>query len=98
MSDLIKKLSEEIQSVDWGALVPHFERDAVVEVDGSLRIVDVGVALANDDSAIVEEWLKSGLLMKPSKEQSSDWSEEKVMFQFVIVQPYVLVQKIKSTN
>ena len=31
----------------------HFERDAVVEVDSTLNIIEVGVALANDNSTLV---------------------------------------------
>ena len=94
MSDLSKKLSEELQSVEWDALIPHFERDAVVEVDSTLNIIDVGVALANDNSTLVAGWLQSGHLLKPTKEQSQAWSESKSFFQFIIVQPYVLIQKV----
>lgn len=94
MEDIKKKLTEELEVVSWDALLPHFDRGATIKVSNTLDLIEVGIAMANDNSEIVGEWLKAGLLSQPSKEDSKTWTEQKNQFQFIIVQPYVLVQEI----
>ncbi len=87
------KLRAEIQHVDWPALLPHAERGALVLVDTALDLLDVAVAVANDDAAQVRQWLEATQLKRcdPANEASV---LAPLRFQFVIVQPYVLAQTI----
>jgi hypothetical protein len=98
MEDLRDKLTKELQVVEWDALLPHFERDAIVTVDQSLNLIEVGIAMANDNSQIVGAWLKDKLLNRPDEDQSAGWVKEKKHFQFIIVQPYVLVQEVSHLS
>ena len=93
--DIREKFTRELQIVEWAALVPHFDRGGVVEIDGSLNLVDVGIAMANDNSGVVAEWLSYGLISQPDKFKSDTWVSQGDSFQFLIVQPYVLVQKVE---
>ena len=97
MQDLRAELAESLDEAEWDWLKPHVQRDAVVVVDRALDLLDVGVALANDDVVSVQHWISEQLIRKPSQEQLSDWNGDQTKrFQALIVQPYVLVQEFPS--
>jgi hypothetical protein len=86
------QLIEELAEIEWHEIVPHAQRDAVIVVSDSLPIVDVGVAIANDDVASVQNWIAQQLIYKPSVDRLSSWnSEPQKKFQALIVQPFVLI-------
>ena len=78
--------------VQWALLKPHVKRDAVVVVNSHLDLVDVGVAIATDNTQAVERWITEQLIMKPNAKQLTQWEAGNTQFQSLIVQPYVLVQ------
>ncbi len=78
--------------VPWEVLKPHVQRDAVVVVNEQLDLVEVGVAIASDQTQTVERWINKQLIHKPTAEQLATWSSESKSFASLIVQPYVLVQ------
>ena len=51
--------------VDWEYLKPHFESGALIYVDTTLSITEVGQSLADDDKDKIQAWLKSGDLVNP---------------------------------
>lgn len=94
MSDLRAELAENIDDAELNWLKPHIQRDVVVVVHPELDLVEVGVAIANDDTISVQHWISEQLLNKPSPEQIVNWnSDQKKRFQALIVQPYVLVKE-----
>lgn len=94
MSDLKAELAEKIDEAELDWLKPHIQRDVVVVVHQELDLVDVGVAIANDDVISVQHWISEQLLHKPLPEQLADWnSDQTKRFQALIVQPYVLVKE-----
>jgi|SRR3712207_8252362 hypothetical protein len=97
MQDFRSELAESLDEAEWNWLKPHVQRDAVVVVDRGLDLVDVGVAIARDDTLSVQHWISEQLIRKPSMEQLADWnSDQTKRFQALIVQPYVLVQEFPS--
>ncbi|WP_107666653.1 DUF2288 domain-containing protein [Cyanothece sp. BG0011] len=95
MEDLKKRLQEDMANVNWNDIKPHAQRDAVIVVDENLNLLDVGVAIAQDDKMVVEHWITEELLTKPSNQQLSDWNiNETQLFKTLIVQPFVLVQSL----
>lgn len=101
--DLRQELANMVGPVQWNWLKPHIARDAVVFVDPQLDLVEVGVALTNDNVQSVQRWIGEQLIIKPTKEQLETWgvSGPKNKLQSLIVQPYVLVQeilKVADTN
>ena len=92
MSDLRKKLQTEIEECDWNLLDKNLERGAVILVESSLDLVDVGVAIAEDQTQTVANWLNDRKLLNISMEDAETYKDSK--FQFLIIQPYVLVQTI----
>lgn len=95
--DLRVELSEMIGPAEWRWLSPHADKGAVVIVDPGLDLVEVGIAIANDNVSVVNRWIAEELLTKPTPEQIADWSQaQSKQFNSLIVQPFVLVQDTVS--
>jgi hypothetical protein len=94
MSDIQAQLTEEIAEIDWQSLIPHAQRDALILVSPSLNLIDVGIAMANDNVAIVQNWISQELIRKPFQEELSSWNilPDKE-FTSLIIQPFVLIQE-----
>lgn len=87
-----EKLEKYTGEVDWQYLKPHFESGALIYVDPTLSITEVGSAVADDDSQKIQSWLKSGDLVKPSKLHAQWWQENPETFTALVVTPFVLIQ------
>lgn len=95
MLDVKTQLIKDLAPMDWETLIPHAKRDAVIVVDGALDLVEVGVAIAEDNASVVQNWLSELLLHKPSQEELNHWNAEpEKQFNTLIVQPFVLVTAI----
>jgi hypothetical protein len=80
-------------ALDW--LKPHLQKDVVVIVHNGLDLVDVGVAIAQDDTVTVDRWIGEQLITKPSNDDLAKWnSNPHQKFQAIIVQPYILVHDL----
>lgn len=98
MSDeLREKLLNEVDVVDWAMLESHYDRGAVIVVSGALDLVDTAIAIANDNTEDVKKWLENQDLRSANDDDKTLWSfdKSKKIGEFLIVQPYVLVQGLK---
>jgi hypothetical protein len=94
MQDLRAQLAETVDEAQLEWLKPHIRQDRVVVVHPQLDLLDVGVAIAQDDVTAVQRWISEQLLHKPLPEELVDWnSNDSMRLQALIVQPYVLVQE-----
>lgn len=97
--DLKLELAEMVGPAEWRWLSPHASRDAVVLVDQTLELAEVGVALATDDVPTVNRWIEEELITKPTPDQLQIWEKTSgKRFQSLIVQPFVLVQDSLSNE
>jgi hypothetical protein len=95
MQDLRAELAAMVDEAEWEWLIPHVQRDAVVMVNSDLDLVDVGVAIANDNVLTVQRWISEQLIYKPTSDQLSALGSDRTRrFNALIVQPYVLVQEL----
>ena len=95
MSEIRAQLLEELADADWSSLVPHAQRDALIVVNPSLDLIEVGLALANDNVSVVQRWISEQLICKPSAEELSIWNSQPTKkFSTLIVQPFVLVSAV----
>lgn len=94
MENLRADLEKLLDEAEWEWLMPHAQRDVVVVVNSELDLLDVGVAIASDNTTSVQHWISEQLLNKPSPEQIVEWAGDRTRrrFKALIVQPYVLVQ------
>jgi hypothetical protein len=92
-----EKLEKYTGVVDWEYLKPHFESGALIYVDTTLSITEVGQSLADDDKDKIQAWLKSGDLVKPSEPHAKWWSENAQDFTALVVSPFVLMQPLRGS-
>ena len=90
------KLNGETAKVTWAELQRHHARGVVVCVDGQLDLVEVAVAMAQDDGARVGQWMQAKLLGKVTDEQAQDWLKRDPVLWSVVVAPWVLAQERAS--
>ncbi len=95
MSGMVESFKRDLAEVNWRELKIHLQRDAIIIVAAELDLIEVAVAVANDDKARVETWIAENQLVKPTVEQLESWEQEPDnRFQMLIVQPFILVQEI----
>ena len=97
MESFYDKLIKEQEEASWTMLEGHHGRDVVVVVSAKLNLARVGEAMANDNSAKMKEWMRDGLVMKPTDDQVETWkSEPQKKFLMNIVDPFVVIQELGS--
>ncbi len=95
MSEIVKSFKRDLAEVSWRELKIHLQRDAIIVVATDLDLIDVAVAVAEDEKALVEAWIAVNQLGKPTENQLKQWEEESDnRFKMLIVQPFILVQDI----
>lgn len=87
------KLNGETARVAWAELQRHHARGVVVHVAGELDLIEVAVAMAQDDGAAVSQWMQSGQMVKMTDEKAMDWLKRDPDLWSVVVAPWVLVQE-----
>lgn len=84
--------------IEFSDIRAHLARGAVILVDPSLDLLEVGEAVARDDKARVAGWIESGLIGKPTLEQIEAWSKiEGAAWTSLVVQPFVLIREGVTT-
>jgi hypothetical protein len=97
MENLRAQLTELVDEAELEWLKPHIQKDAVILVVPELDIVDVGVAIASDNTQSIQHWIGEQLLVKPSSEILNRWNTNPHQkFQAMIIQPYILVKELAS--
>lgn len=95
MPTIQEQLSKDVANIDWQELLPHAKRDAIIIVAENLDLLDVAIAIAQDNTALVQQWIENKSISKPSSEQLTDWNQEmQKQFITVIVQPFVIIQEV----
>ena len=90
---LREKLVAEIQVTDWSELRSHAVSGRAFLVSGDLELLDVALAVANDEASAVEAWIGTGKLVRPSSAQMKSFERGSARtFRYVIVSPFVLIQ------
>lgn len=83
--------------IEFSDLRAHLTRDAVIVVAPGLDLLEVGEAVARDQTARVTAWIEAGLLGKPSLEMLERWAKPGCAWTALVVQPFVLVREEPST-
>jgi len=98
MENVKEKLESELATADWEELKPHFQREALIMVAPEQSLVSVGVAFFHDNKEVVEKWLSDGTISKcsPAQAQEFENSESPINFEYLILQPFVLVKRIRT--
>mgnify|MGYP003956495325 CR=1 FL=1 len=90
-----EKLSEEVGAVSWNALSVHAKGGTLIAVRAEQDLMDVAVAIAKDQTDKVSKWLEEGAVYKPDDTEIEELEKEDgTPFKFLLVQPFVVVQRI----
>ena len=93
MSNLKEDLAKMVDVAIWEWLSPHAARARVILVGAKLDLVDVGIALTEDNTQVVQAWIADSWLRHPSAEELSAWNANKEKeFISLVVPPFVLVR------
>lgn len=93
MSNLRDDLVKMVDVAIWDWLSPHAARARVIVVGTMLDIVDVGVALTEDNTQVVQSWIADSWIRHPTAEEISDWNANKEKeFISLVIPPFVLVR------
>ncbi|MCQ4324488.1 DUF2288 domain-containing protein [Stutzerimonas stutzeri] len=92
-STLYAKLLGETAAITWQELQPFFARGALLQVADDFDLIEVALAVAEDDRAKVAAWLAGGQLSKMDVERAQDWQARDPDLWAVVVAPWVLVQE-----
>ncbi len=69
-----------------------FASGMVVAVSPELDLIDVAVAMTNDDAPAVADWMRAQRLAKVSDEQAQRWLDQDCQVWAIVVKPWILVQ------
>jgi hypothetical protein len=93
--DLLRiKLNAETGKLPWTELERHFARGVVINVAADLDLVDVALAMAQDDKIRVEAWLQQARISPASNTEALEWHQQQSQFWVVVTAPWVLIQEI----
>lgn len=87
-------LAASMGPIEFSDIRAHLARDAVILVDASLDLLEVGEAVARDDKERVAAWIERGLVGKPSLAVIEAWSKTPgAAWTALVVQPFVLLRE-----
>ena len=89
------KIVAQTAKIRWQELEKFYAQGKCILVSDTLNLVDVGYAISMDDATHVIEWMESGLLKKDFNDIAQHWHNHDNEVWSVVVNPWVLVQKIK---
>lgn len=92
-SPLYLKLLAETAKIAWPELERFFARGMLLCVARDLDLVTVAVAIAQDDTTQVTQWLASGLVQRMPEEIAADFAARDPELWAVVVSPWVCVQE-----
>lgn len=90
--ELRAKLNGETARIAWAELARFHARGSVLAVSPTVDLVEVAVALAEDDTDRVRDWLAAGEVTAVSDHQAGLWHARKEVMWAVVVAPWVVVQ------
>jgi hypothetical protein len=93
-TELREELAQSLDEAEWDWLIPHAKRDAIIVVSQGLDLLDVGVAIANNNVSLIQSWIDNQAIHKPSPSQLAYWNDHpSTRFNALIVQPFVAIQE-----
>ncbi len=80
--------------VFWQDLRAHADREALFLIGGEVALLEVARAVATDDTAAVDAWIREGVIVRPTAEQMSAWNKTPdKSFTATVVQPFALAKE-----
>jgi hypothetical protein len=95
MNDLLKKIESEIEVCSFDLLSPHHKREALYFVKTPNDLAQVGMLAADNKAHLIKGLMEAGELYRPKNPEIDLWEKDlTIKFKFIIVSPFVFIQKI----
>jgi hypothetical protein len=89
----IEDLKVEILEANWLDMQFHLKQGTLFSIAATLSLEEVGLTLSLDQASVVERWIEKGLITRLEKPNQFGKDE---LFSMLIVQPFILVQKMEK--
>jgi hypothetical protein len=96
-NELIARLNGETAKIEWHQLQKHYATGSVVAVDKGFDLIKVAIALNQDDTEQVKQWLAEGKMSDMSNQQAQSWYDQNSLVWALVLPPFVLVQEVKAS-
>lgn len=89
----IEELKAQILMAPVTDMEPHIRSSSFLYLAEGLQLAEVAHKMATNDTEAIQKLLTEEKLVKADVESYQQWRQEKVFFNFLIIQPFVLGQK-----
>lgn len=87
------RYQREMASISFLELQKHFAKGILIAVSPQLDLVEVAMAMHQDDAAQIERWMEEEKLVRAHDDHARKWYSEQTDLMAVTVAPWVLVQQ-----
>ena len=92
--ELVARLNSETAKIGWHELQKHYATGNVLAVDEGGDLIQVAIALHQDNSAQIQQWLDEKVVLEVSDQQALAWYETNATVWALVIPPFVLVQAV----
>jgi len=92
------KIISETAKIPWLDLQRFFASGKVIWIAGNLDLVEVALALQQDDVQSVGNWKDNQQLTAVSDDQARQWVSDDSLLWAVAIKPWVLVQELDNED
>ena len=96
-SELIARLNGETAKIQWHQLQKHYASGSVIAVAAGFDLIKVAIALHQDDTAKIKQWLAQELVTEVTDSQAQRWYNENSLVWALVIPAFVLVQETKPS-
>jgi len=96
-NELIARLNGETAKIEWHQLQKHYASGSVIAVAAGFDLIKVAIALHQDDTAQIKQWLAEQLVTEVTDSQARYWYQDNTVVWALVIPPFVLVQETKSS-
>jgi hypothetical protein len=86
------KLLAETARCPFSELQRFFAQGSLLRVETGVDLMDVGVALALDDTSTVQQWMTNGQVVLLEDAVAASWMNDDLELWTMVVRPWILVQ------
>ena len=94
--ELIARLNSETAKIDWHELQKHYALGNVLAVAEGGDLIQVAIALHQDNSAQIQQWLDEKVVLEVSDQQALAWYESNTTVWALVIPPFILVQAVSQ--
>ena len=97
INELIARLNGETAKIEWHQLQKHYASGSVLAIAAGFDLIKVAIALHQDDTAQIKQWLAEELVKQVTDSQAQSWYQQNTLVWALVIPPFVLVQETKPS-